>query len=428
MTYPQSVFPDTPVLSDIATLAHARAGIDWATVAVVCVQHLLASTGSLIDALIGLGVGPQNIVMCGKSYSTNSRVATALRQRGVEVLSHAASGRAVGFQKTCEYEIDDLWALAMKHRLFERCHHVVVLDDGGHCIDRAPSAPEIRKKLVAVEQTTAGIRRIAFGATIPVINVAQSAAKTLLESPLVCEVVLSKARPYLTPRSHLGVVGVGNIGRALLALLVQQGYDVACYEGTTPSDIAGMAVPAGCWRVSLESLLRDSEIVFGCTGTDALGFDWFGELQHDLTLISCSSEDLEFRSLIDRLFRTSKIGGGGHTEDIVVSNGNARLTIVRGGFPVNFDGSAESVPAADIQLTRGLLLGGVLQALTIGPRPGVTMLAPSIQRYVAQSWLHHRPERVSRYAADLLRGFSHLDWIKEHSSGDYHPLVECGEV
>ena len=413
-----SQFPFSPVLADIADLAHRRHDIEWSRVGVVCAQHLLASTASLIDTLVALGVTPQNILICGKSYSTSAAVATALRQRGITVRSTDTSGRVVGFQRVFQDEIDKLWALAVRQKLFERCNHVVILDDGGHCIDRAPNAPAIRQKLVAVEQTTAGIRRLALGLTIPVINVAQAAAKTILESPLICEVVLTKARPYLTQGLRVGVVGVGNIGTALVGLLMRHSYSVTCYDQIGVSAVTAPTVPVGCWRPSLELLLRDSDTVFGCTGTDAFGTDWCGALQHDLTLISCSSEDLEFRSLINHL----GIVGGGLTDDIVVNVNNdvARLTIARGGFPVNFDGSIESVPSNDIQLTRGLLFGGIIQALTPGLPPGISMLSPSLQRYVVRSWFRHRPVRLASYADDIVRGFSDVDWIRNQSFGHCH--------
>jgi hypothetical protein len=39
------------------------------------------------------------------------------------------------------------------------------------------------------------------------------------------------------------------------------------------------------------------------------------------------------------------------------------VTFLNGGFPINFDGAVNCVPAQQIQLTRALMLAGAVQAL-----------------------------------------------------------------
>ena len=97
------------------------------------------------------------------------------------------------------------------------------------------------------------------------------------------------------------------------------------------------------------------------------GQDWWPKLIGEKVLISCSSQDLEFRSAL------LSLNDGNHgpvsqrqlTCEVTVPLSEGKLRILRGGFPVNFDGSRESVPAADIQMTRGLLLGAILQAASL---------------------------------------------------------------
>jgi hypothetical protein len=135
-------------------------------------------------------------------------------------------------------------------------------------------------------------------------------------------------------------------------------------------------------------------------------------------LFSCSSGDIEFNSLLQLMAR----GKDGHRldplADLVYEAPRASLKVFRGGFPINFDGTAESVPAEEIQLTRGLLLGGVIQAAL---RDGSDeshigeMLAPITQQYVVSSWARHYGD--ARPGGPVLSDFRDIHWIESFSSG-----------
>ncbi len=101
----------------------------------------------------------------------------------------------------------------------------------------------------------------------------------------------------------------------------------------------------------------------------------------------------------------------------------ATIRILRGGFPINFDDSGESVPANDIQLTRALVLGSVLQAIQffgkseILDKGGVYALDPQIQSFVIREWLKYQP--AHRFPKDITDKFQNEEWILEHSGGTY---------
>jgi len=62
------------------------------------------------------------------------------------------------------------------------------------------------------------------------------------------------------------------------------------------------------------------------------------------TLISCSSEDKEFLSLL-RVINNTSLNVFDPLDDIeYISEFGAKIHLLRGGFPVNFDNSGESVP------------------------------------------------------------------------------------
>jgi hypothetical protein len=102
---------------------------------------------------------------------------------------------------------------------------------------------------------------------------------------------------------------------------------------------------------------------------------------------------------------------------------------MRGGFPVNFDGSSESVPAADIQMTRGLLLGAILQATALiesgQTNPERVMLLPEVQQLVVREWIQIRTSRRKSFEPWLLNSFlqDDLSWIAANS-GRAHQEIE----
>jgi hypothetical protein len=143
------------------------------------------------------------------------------------------------------------------------------------------------------------------------------------------------------------------------------------------------------------------------------------------TFISCSSGDVEFNALLREMARLDP-----HLETEALGTLNAKLpgqllevSVVRGGFPANFDRTNESVPSVDIQLTRGLLLGAVLQASQHPARLPMEasrqMLSPFVQCFVIKEWTRHR--RVDREMfklSGLLSQRSAVDQIRKESGGN----------
>ena len=175
---------------------------------------------------------------------------------------------------------------------------------------------------------------------------------------------------------------------------------------------------------SLEELYSKSTTIFGCTGKDTLaGQEWWPKLNGEKVLISCSSQDLEFRSALVSLNdgKQAPVSQRQLTCEVTVPLSEGKLRILRGGFPVNFDGSRESVPAADIQMTRGLLLGAILQAASLiesgQTNPERIMLLPEVQRLVVSEWIQIRASRRKSFEPWLLNSFlqDDLGWIAANS-------------
>jgi S-adenosylhomocysteine hydrolase len=427
------MFPILPVLEKLLFCCpHQNKSVLSQTV-VVCVQHILSTTGSLFQSLIKLGVKPSNIFILGKCYSTNSDVLQEIKNLGINVAGGSTPMKYGTFSITMEQEICDLWSEVYKLNKDSLSKKMIIIDDGGKCLNSLPY--QFREKnwqVVGIEQTTSGLnlkpkRLFKF----PLIEVASSAAKKEIESPMIAEAVSKRichAAASINATSY-GIVGYGNIGRAVSAALSQQGYKVSVFD---KSDEATSNAPKHISRKeSIRSLIDDAQFVLGCTGEDILPDpeETLKNMSGQKIFASCSSGDYEFKKLlrIEQQF----IDGYSHNKTphtlqdtkLHYSRGdsNPRIKILRGGFPVNFDGSHESAPSVDIQLTRGLLLGAVIQATlyfedldshTIPNQNSHKMLDPYIQRMVVDTW-----QQQASYKSDLVESFQDIEWIRNNSGG-----------
>jgi hypothetical protein len=305
---------------------------------------------------------------------------------------------------------------------------VIVLDDGGFCINGMPGFVADCVQVVGIEQTMSGLSLLGTPPRFPVIDVASSAAKQWIEPPMISEAVLARLSPSRLSYSSIGVVGFGNIGKAMTETLGRSQPSIHVFDETTGHGESEKAIFCN----SLEELYSTSSTIFGCTGNDTLaGQEWWPKLTGEKTLISCSSQDLEFRSALLSLNdgNYAPVSQQQLTCEVTVPLSEGKLRIMRGGFPVNFDGSSESVPAADIQMTRGLLLGAILQATALiesgQTNPERVMLLPEVQQLVVREWIQIRTSRRKSFEPWLLNSFlqDDLSWIAANS-GRAHQEIE----
>lgn len=418
-------FVRLPVLDRVAGLSPSAK--PFADIVLVGVQHLLETTGSLLEKLIDLGLNPANAFLTGKIYSTSATVAGRLQQMGIQVFAATRPDSWGVLEEQITGDVQRMWR-AVQARLDDRGSRriepraILVLDDGAFTVRNLPEAIAREHTVVAVEQTTFGARdKIREGHVhVPVIDVAKSAAKRLLEPVLIRQAVIERLRRAVNlddPEIRFGIVGLGHIGTAVSRYLAGQGRSASVFD---IDDYAHRrsALPERDWCTSLEEVACRSDCILGCTGEDI--FADARSLERcagDKLLASCSSHDIEFRSLLRRIDGRCR----NPLNDAYVDLPHGRFRILRGGTPVNFDNSTESVPAAEIALTRGLLLCGLLQALQWIGRPkfqsleSVSLVAGG-QRVTVQEWLQTTEHR-SLYPPDLLRLFRSDSEIAKLSGG-----------
>jgi len=421
-----NTFPRLP-LFDALLQTPGLGGLD--DVAVVCVQHLLETTGSLFEKLIEVGFVSKNIHVLGKLYSTNEQVQQRLRTLGIQVYENGKRFEWGGYSRRLSEDIAAMWRSIVDRGTLDLARKVIVLDDGGACIASVPSIVVDSIPVIGVEQTMSGITlNRCERPAIPFIGVGSSAAKVLIEPPIIQEALFHKARKKTPLKSGTaGIVGFGYIGRAVAAGLLSQNIPVVVYDIEKPEtrDFEGM------FCSSLAELYDRSEIVWGCTGIDHLtGQDLRAYARKGRTLISCSSKDSEFGSILKFLNDIPEFRRLDRRSDVSFETFLGSARILRGGFPINFDGTPESAPASDIQMTRALLYSGVLQAAQDNHEwsPGAEItLDPRDQARIVSGWFKLNPERLVCYSPSVVEIFRSEEGVKFHQSHGPAPVGDGGE-
>jgi release factor glutamine methyltransferase len=277
---------------------------------------------------------------------------------------------------------------------------LVLLDEGGGLHDALPK--RFSTHSAGAEQTTAGLRA---DWKYPVVLVCRSAAKLIFESQIIARGILRKLESLnILPRANVGVIGLGALGSEIARMLLAKGVPTVGSEAAyVPSDLKSIAV-------TLEELLRRSDIILGCTGIDVLQRTAIGAIGRRRVFASCSSNDIEFRSVLTHLPRYSRFGAAEGTI------GATDCTVLNGGFPINFDRETEWEAFDEIVLTRQLCFEGIIQSKgLIGKPAGGMMLNPATQMRVVSDWLEHVPDRGTIHVPEPLSEA----FFRNHSEGAY---------
>jgi S-adenosylhomocysteine hydrolase len=405
-----------PLLRRVGT--HFQPGL-LCDLGIVAIQHLFATTVSLFDEFFAAGLEASHAHLLGKSYSSVEGPAGRLRERGAHVTipECAPLGQYHSYQRAAV----SLWSDKVLGDVAQRSG-LIVLDEGGDLLRTVSTKAAALPSTCGIEQTRSGLRSMAK-LPFPVIQVADSALKRHLEPPIIANEIMAGLSALRLPLEDLriGILGVGSLGAAIAKRLARTQGEVLVYD-ISPDVMQrlGHQLHQAVACESLEALLSNADLILGCTGYDALAkVDWSKVKPMGAKhFVSCSSGDIEFRDLLERVPRE---GLNGTIQNVTVTIQEISTTIYNGGYPINFNRGRELSSANDIQLTRALLLGGVLQAAQMLRRnnadPGGVMLNPDFQRLVAREWLVRRPDLHKSYDSDVLRGIADRDWIAAHSGG-----------
>lgn len=422
MSYPVNRSQPYPVLGAVTAWANTLGLPPMGNILFVCVQHLLNTTDCMFDELFLLGVNPKNVHILGKSYSSCESVIDKFIAKGCHYYPNTLQLKSGEFSTIFAQDVQKMWQSVQRELCYHKPDMIVVLDDGGSCLTSVPNEILTQFKIVGVEQTSSGRRNVLLNEIVfPVVDVASSAAKQLIESPMIAATVTEKIHLALPAHGNGAsclVVGLGVIGQAVTKKLLNLGFTVFTFD----DDPSKNRVFDGASKVNfLAEAIQSMDYIFGCAGRDITADINLEDISTNKTFISCSSQDKEFLTLL-RYIAEKEVTKKNILEDIeFYTKKGIKIQVCRGGFPVNFDRSAESVVGRDIQLTRGLLLGGVIQAITLGNdnqyKHHVYMLEPSIQKMVVDVWRQSGSAHLIESA--LLTQFQNIEWIKQNSGSFY---------
>lgn len=402
---PIKAFPRLPLLEYVEKLFDVKAAQPLAGFSFLCVQHLLASTGALIESLSRCGADLSCMQIVGKAYSTNGAVLGMLRDSGIRVLDPA-------FRAAADEPYDAILAEAVASALAHAqgvsrsaARGILLLDDGGHALSRAQGLFPPDFPIAAVEQTTRGIRAAeALVPRFPVINIGRSRAKLQLEAPLIAASMvynlrrlLASARNLFGDLNEIFLIGYGAVGRAVALRLRAQDYDVTVFDNAAEMRAAA-AADGFPIADDLHNRLARRCVVAASTGRVSFPAGLHGILQPGSVLANMGSSDLEFAAW--ELREGEGVGAVYDTKGRelasddpaapwdkhyhLTSEGGYRY-LMKGGFPVDFDGGPDPIPPSAIQLTRALLLAGVLQASS-ETRLGVVKLDENVQQLIMDEY------------------------------------------
>lgn len=401
--------------------------------AIFYVHHPLQTSVNVIAAMLSLGAQPNNVFVLGKRYSECDAVVAHIMSLGVNYQPCSMQTRLGNYAQSFTRDINWMWIHLMEN-ISPDVEEILVLDHGGHALAYLPPQLLENYKIIGIEKTTAGLMDLDTHGLppFPLIGVANCAAKRYLESPLIAEAVVSKLTSFIPlDKGQLtcGVVGYGAIGKAITEQLLSLGHRVIVHD---KDHLQLNNSTAAIQTSDLSALIAYADYVFGCSGRDISEslMEQFRLATRDKTLISCSSEDKEFLSLVKKIGLQNSIENAPFDplDNLEYKSVfGATIHVLRGGFPVNFDNTGESVPARDIQLTRSLVLAAVLQAIDYFKKPdiinrrGLYALDSSIQQFVVEEWLND--QEPGKYPESLKACFNDEDWIIKNSNGLHQPCT-----
>jgi methylase of polypeptide subunit release factors len=332
-------------------------------VLIIAHTHVLESSYSLFRHLASV-VGYQNMFLMDKPYSTIPKVADKVVEMGID-LTRVAMKSGLAYEFSVQDSIHILWSKILSHTKKVAISKIIIIDDGADILMNIPWKDLDGIEVVGVEQTTRGIVRLSesYGYYPAVINVAGSALKKEIESSFIAQGIIQEVKVLVqkTGKNKIGVVGTGNIGKEIISGLESSKISVNSYDF---SKFNAMGLPGPKSISSVSEIVEKNDIIIGATGKDFLRGVVLDKANGEKFLLSASSADVEFYSILNRAgFPSSSF----ETISFEPHKG-LNLNILNGGYPINFNRDHEIEKAEDMQLTRTLLFAGFVEALRISKK------------------------------------------------------------
>jgi len=380
---------------------------DFANVEALFIQHHLGPLVPRIRSMIHDGLHPERCWFVDIPYSTNTRVRRALRILGCP-RSQMAEPFDDPLEPYSESQVERVQRVVRRLADTEGRRRLLVVDDGAYFLRSIQNLPKrdqvgliksLKNRTHLVEQTTRGHRhleekavmKILYALGAPVVTIARSFTKQYLESPFigvaVARAVVSslKKRNEREPASIL-VIGFGAVGEATTHELRRFTHrsEIDVLEINPEKSEAIRA--AGALALTDFPSSGSYDLVMGCTGYASFPLEKRSLLANGALLGSGSSAAIElnrerFVELADklpddeiRIMNRNATKKAGIHATIRLEDQDRSFSFLNAGFPVNFDGALECIPARFIQPTHGLLFAACQQTLR-SQMPGLSFLS-----------------------------------------------------
>lgn len=381
---------------------------------VLFIQHHLGPLVPRLETMVRDGLERSRCWFVDIPYSTNSRVREELITKG-----YPAHQMTTLFTDPLEnYSESQASRVSfLMHRLAHRSNPrpLLVIDDGAYFVrflksvlSHAPDLADHFCQTAAVEQTTRGHRflgqvenSVLGRCGLRVVSIARCHTKTNFEGPFIgAAVARSLVRALGAERIEglgtVGVIGFGPVGRATSRQLTRRAPKATVHVVDIDASLKTEAERMGEHCRFMQQLAPKSayDLVMGCTGYASFRIEDRHLLADGAVLASGSSAAVEFNrtgfvELADRvpddeieiLEREATIRKGIHATLKFQREGGKRFSFLNAGFPVNFDGRLECLPARIIQATHCLLFAAARQAL--GEKtPGLKKIDDAKDRWI----------------------------------------------
>lgn len=360
---------------------------------IIAHTHLLPNNFPLFRHLSHL-VDFGHMFVVEKPYSTVESTLHSCIRSGIEIIPVQIIP-GFPYEFAAQKSIAILWQKVLETAKREKIEKILILDDGGDIWLSIPWNELHGIRIAGAEQTQRGITRIIHTTAQlpPVVSVATSGIKKIIEPLFIGLSVVDQltASNTITMKQRIGIIGLGSIGNAILAALTAAGYVVEVYDAGDSNTST---------KSSLDTLINDCDVIIGTTGTDALKGIALERIHGTKVLISASSADVEFSSL---LRFASPSTSPFDTITIAIHDG-CTMNILNGGYPINFDRKKNATPDDDIVLTRCLLYIGLMQAAELLEKDcaqsGIYSLDIESQRKTLHAWIqnkhdHQQPTHIN---------------------------------
>ena len=387
----------------------------FADVDVLFVQHQLGPFVPRLKAMFLEGMDPERCWFVDIPYSTNKQARSELFQLGCPEKQAAFlfSDPLGDYDKEQAIRVA---LLGQKIAEGKKSDRLLVVDDGAYFARylyslklHQPQMLKIFHDSCIVEQTTRGHRflnsregrKIIEACNLSVVSIARCHTKKNIEGPFIGAAVaraLKKALggDRLANLRSMAVIGYGTVGRATVAELVKRAPQAELDIVDVSKGACASAQKIGSQCRPLPHLPGDRcyDLVVGCTGYASFELGQRRLLSDGAILASGSSAAIEFNragfvelanrypddeiEIIDPEGTTQR---GIHSPVTIAHEGGKTFSFLNAGFPVNFDGAVECLPARMIQPTHCLLLAASRQVLQ-DKKPGLSPINSKLDHWI----------------------------------------------